>query len=107
MGGGQALTIGFDRLDLFSAVGAFSAAAPADFETRFAAALKDAPGTNSRLNLLWIGCGREDFLFSRNEKLAELLKVKGVRHAFVATEGAHTYTVWRRCLAEFAPLLFR
>ena len=38
-GGGQALTIGFRRLDRFSAIGAFSAAAPDDFEKAFAQVL--------------------------------------------------------------------
>lgn len=106
MGGGQTLHIGFGHLDLFSAIGAFSAAAPMDFETRFAAALADAPGTNRKLKSLWIACGRQDSLFERSEKLSQLLKSKGVRHTFVPTEGLHTYTEWRRYLGEFAPLLF-
>jgi enterochelin esterase-like enzyme len=107
MGGGQSLSIGFNHLELFSAVGAFSAAAPADFETRFAPALKDAKATNARLSMLWIGCGRQDSLFSRSEKLSELLNARQIRHTFRATPGAHTYTVWRQYLGEFVPLLFK
>ena len=107
MGGGQSLTIGFRHLDLFSAVGAFSAAVPGDFETQFAGALKDAEGTNRKLKVLWIGCGRQDSLFERSQKLSELLSAHQVRNTFRATEGAHTYTVWRQYLAEFVPLLFR
>jgi enterochelin esterase-like enzyme len=106
MGGGQALSIGFGHLDLFSAVGAFSAAVPADFEARFQAALAGAKATNERLNLLWIGCGKQDSLFGRSQKLSELLTAHGIRHTFRETEGAHTYTLWRQYLAEFAPLLF-
>ncbi len=107
MGGGQALSIGFGHLDLFSAVGAFSAAVPAEFETRFQSALADSKGTNERLSLLWIGCGRQDSLFGRSQKLSELLKARGIRHTFRDTEGAHTYTISRQYLGEFAPLLFR
>jgi enterochelin esterase-like enzyme len=107
MGGGQALTIGFGHLDRFSAVGAFSAAVPADFETRFAGALSDAKGTNAKLKLLWIACGRDDFIWERSKALDELLSKRGIEHTFRATEGAHTYTVWRQYLGEFAPLLFR
>ncbi len=107
MGGGQALSIGFSHLDLFSAVGAFSAAVPADFEARFQAVLADSKATNERLNLLWIGCGKQDSLFGRSQKLSESLTAKGIRHTFRDTEGAHTYTVWRQYLGEFAPLLFR
>jgi enterochelin esterase family protein len=80
---------------------------PADFETRFQAALADSKATNERLYLLWIGCGRQDSLFGRSEKLSELLKASGIRHTFRASEGAHTYTVWRQYLSEFAPLLFK
>jgi enterochelin esterase family protein len=107
MGGGQALHIGFGHLDLFNAVGAFSAAVPGDFETRFQPALAEAKTTNERLNLLWLGCGRQDSLFGRSEKLSELLNARGIRHTFRATEGAHNYTIWRQYLSEFAPLLFR
>jgi enterochelin esterase-like enzyme len=103
MGGGQSLSIGFGHLDLFSGIAAFSAAVPADFETRFAKALSSA---SSKLKVLWIGCGRQDSLFERSEKLAGLLTAHEVRHTFRATEGAHTYTVWRQYLAVFAPLLF-
>lgn len=107
MGGGQSLTVGLGHLDLFSAVGAFSSAVPQEFETRFAALLDDAKGTNAKLNLLWIGCGRSDFLIQRNDRLAEVLKARGVNHVYRQTEGAHTYTVWRQYLGEFAPLLFQ
>lgn len=106
MGGGQSIRIGFGRLDLFSALGAFSAAVPADFDSRFQEVLRDAEGVNRKLKVLWIGCGRDDFLFERNRKLIERLETLRIRHTFRATEGAHTYTVWRQYLGEFAPLLF-
>ena len=107
MGGGQSLSIGFGHPELFSAVAAFSAAVPGDFETRFAALLKDPAGTNKQLKTVWIGCGRQDSLFDRNQKLSELLNSHGVHNTFRATEGAHTYTVWRQYLGEFVPLLFQ
>jgi enterochelin esterase-like enzyme len=107
MGGGQALTIGFSHLDLFSAIGAFSSAVQTDFETKFASALSDEKATNAKLKLLWIGCGRQDFIWERSKKLAELLTARHIEHTFRATEGAHTYTVWRQYLGEFAPLLFQ
>lgn len=107
MGGGQSLIVGLGHLDLFSAVGAFSAAVPQDFEKRFDALLKDAKGTNGKLKLLWIGCGRSDFLIERNNKLDEILKANNITHTYRVTDGAHTYTVWRQYLGELAPLLFR
>lgn len=107
MGGGQSLHVGFSHLDLFSAVAAFSAAVPADFEIRFAGLLADPKGTNSKAKAIWIGCGRDDSLFPRSEKLSQLLTAHAIKHTFRTTEGAHTYTVWRQYLGEFLPLLFR
>lgn len=107
MGGGQSLTIGFDHLEMFDAIGAFSAAVPQDFEERFAKQLADPDAINSKLKLLWFACGKDDRLLERSEKLSALLKSKGVKHTFKATEGVHNYAAWRKYLAETAPLLFR
>jgi enterochelin esterase-like enzyme len=107
MGGGQALRIGLGHLELFSAVASFSGAIPSDFETRFAGLLKDPAGTNGKLKVLWIGCGQQDSLFGRSKSLSELLAKNQIRHVFRATDGVHNYTVWRKYLAEYAPLLFR
>ncbi len=107
MGGGHALQIGLDHLDLFSAVGAFSSAVPGNFESHFKSLLDDPDGTNKRLKLLWIGCGRQDPAFERNQKLSELLTAHQVRNTFHPTEGLHNFAIWRRYLVEVAPLLFR
>jgi len=107
MGGGQSLRIGLGHLDLFSAVASFSGAVPADFETRFAALLKDPQGANQKIKTLWIGCGQQDSLFGRSRGLSELLTKYQVKHIFHPTDGVHNYTVWRKYLAEYAPLLFR
>jgi len=107
MGGGQSLRIGLGHLDLFSSVASFSGAIPGDFETRFASILKDPNTTNQNLKTLWIGCGRQDSLFPRSSNLADLLTKYQIHHVFHPTDGVHNYTVWRKYLAEFAPLLFR
>ena len=99
MGGGQALSIGFHHLDLFSAVGAFSAAAPQNLDTQ---------GLDKhKLKVLWFGCGKDDSLFQRSAGLDALFTKRAIPHTFRVTPGAHTYTVWRQYLGEFAPLLFR
>ena len=107
MGGGQSLRIGLGHLDLFSAVASFSGAVPADFETRFAALLKDSKGTNQKIKTLWIGCGQQDSLFGRSRGLSELLTKYQVRHVFYPIDGVHNFTAWKKFLAEYAPLLFR
>jgi enterochelin esterase-like enzyme len=107
MGGGHALQIGLSHLELFSAVAAFSSAVPGNFESRFKPLLDAPDGTNKKLKHLWIGCGRQDPAFERNQKLSELLTAHKVRNTFYPTEGLHNFAVWRRYLVEVAPLLFR
>lgn len=107
MGGGQALQVGLTHLDLFSAVGAFSSAVPGNFENRFKTLLENPAQTNKKLKLLWIGCGLQDSAFERNRQLVALLASRKIYSSFLATEGRHNYAIWRRYLAEVAPLLFR
>ena len=105
MGGGQALTIGLRHLDLFAWVGGFSSAIPEQMAIADALAQPDA--TNQKLKLLWIGCGKDDFLLKRNEDFITLLKNKNIHHAWHLTDGNHSWPVWRGYLAELVPLLFQ
>ena len=54
-----------------------------------------------------MSCGTEERLIAPNRMLSDWLTAKGVRHTWVETEGAHSFRVWRRNLAEFAPQLFQ
>ena len=107
MGGGQALRAGLGHLDIFASVGGFSAATIPDFATRYQALLADPAGTNAKIKLLWLGCGRQDSLFGFSEKTAATLTTAKIRHTFFPMEGLHNYVVWRRCFEETATLLFR
>lgn len=107
MGGGQALRIGLAHLDQFAAVGGYSAATVPDFEERFKALLADPAGTNAKLKVLWIGCGKQDSLFAANERVAGILAKNQIRHTWVARDGFHDYFFWRRCFEETTMLLFR
>jgi len=105
MGGSETLLTGLNNLDKFAWIGAFSSGGiPDDFD-------KDFPGldakANQQIRLLWIACGTEDRLITVNRKFREWLKEKGIQHADIETPGMHTWMVWRRDLAEFAPQLFR
>ena len=105
MGGSESLLTGLNNLDKFSWVGAFSAGGlPEPFDKDFSGL--DAKA-NQELKLLWIACGTEDRLITPNRNLREWLKTKGIQHTDIETPGMHTWMVWRRNLAEFAPLLFR
>ncbi len=106
MGGGQSLTVGLNHVELFAWVGGFSTFLR-NPETIIAKTLADPKGTNEKLKLLWIACGKEDRLMEQAEQMSALLKGKDIHHQFLATEGNHSWPVWRRYLADFAPLLFR
>jgi enterochelin esterase-like enzyme len=105
MGGAESLLTGLNTLNQFAWIGAFSSGGiPEDFSTDF-------PGldakANQQLRLLWISCGTEDGLMWANRQFRTWLASKGIQHVDIETPGAHTWMVWRRNLAEFAPLLFR
>lgn len=105
MGGHHALTVALNHHDQFNWIGAFSSAPPPT--NSILAGLDGAETVNRDLKLFWIACGQKDFLFQNNGKFTALLKDKGIRHEYVVTEGDHSWPVWRRYLAEFAPKLFR
>jgi enterochelin esterase-like enzyme len=105
MGGSESLLVGLNALNQFAWVGAFSSGGLSEeFDTVFPALDTKA---NSQLHLLWIACGTEDRLIDTSRKLRDWLNSKGVRHTGIETPGAHTWMVWRRNLADFAPLLFQ
>ena len=105
MGGSESLVVGLNHLDRFAWIGAFSSAGPnANFAARFPAL--DAR-TAKQLRLLWIACGKEDGLLENNQRLVDWLKAKGVPATWTETPGEHSFRVWRRNLAAFAPLLFQ
>jgi enterochelin esterase-like enzyme len=104
MGGGQSLTVGLGNMDRFAWIGAFSAATPEPAALHELAANTEI--VNAKLRLLWIACGKDDFLKQRNEDFVAKLKERGVNHEWHLTEGDHSWPVWRRYLAEFVPKLF-
>jgi enterochelin esterase family protein len=105
MGGGQSLGVGLANLDRFAWVGAFSAAVPSSDAAQ--AIFADPAAAARKLKLLWIACGQDDFLRGRNEQFIATLKEKEVPHEWHLTAGDHSWPVWRKYLAEFAPKLFQ
>ncbi len=104
MGGAESLLTGLNALDRFAYVGAFSSGGlGADFSKDFPRLDKSA---NTKLHLLWVGCGEQDGLFAPNQKFCDWLSAQGIHHTWVHIPGQHSFRVWRRLLAKFAPLLF-
>ncbi|HEY2903595.1 MAG TPA: alpha/beta hydrolase-fold protein [Polyangia bacterium] len=108
MGGAHAVEIGLRHQELFSQIGSYSAGAPpGEVDTLVGPALEKPELINKQLKLFWIGCGRQDSLFARNEAFAKKLDDLKIKHTFHATDGFHNWAIWRRYLHESAPLMFR
>jgi enterochelin esterase-like enzyme len=105
MGGAESLHTGLNHLEEFSWIGAFSSGGiMLNFSEDFPAL---NASTNAKLHLLWIACGDKDGWTELNRDFNKWLDAKGIVHTSIETPGAHTWMVWRRNLASFAPLLFR
>ncbi|WP_197051670.1 sialate O-acetylesterase [Salegentibacter sp. Hel_I_6] len=104
MGGGQTLNFGLGNLDMFSWVGAFSAAP----NTKKPEELVPQPEkAKEKLNLLWISCGDEDDLLSFSQRTHEYLAKKNVPHIYYLEPGGHDFKVWKNGLYMFSKLLFK
>jgi enterochelin esterase-like enzyme len=102
-GGGQTLSIGLRHLNLFSRLGVFSAGSNNPLDA-FKDVAANAKKVDEQLDLLWIGCGTEDFAMPGAKRLDEFLTANGIEHTFRTTGGEHTWIVWRQYLKELAPL---
>lgn len=108
MGGGQTVNVGLKHLEVFAWFGPFSAAVHTmKFEERFPELTGNAAGTNGKIKLLWIACGRDDFLFAANQALDDTLTRSDIRHTFVVSDGDHSWLNWRPYLAGFASKIFQ
>lgn len=107
MGGGEAFRIGLNHPELFAYIGAFSPAlGVTNTKTDYEGALADPAKVNKDYKLIWIGIGKQDFLNKPVLQTHEELEKAGIKHVWVETEGTHSWTVWRKYLADFAPRLY-
>jgi enterochelin esterase family protein len=117
MGGMQTLNVAFGHLDDYGYIGVFSSGIfgiaggrgnsqpNRQWEEQHKAVL-DNPALKKGLQLLWIGCGKDDFLVQTSNATVALLKNHGFDVVSRESEGGHTWINWRNYLHEFAPLLF-
>jgi len=102
MGSGHSLHIGLGNLDLFSYVAAFSGGGRNQGIENMS-----ADELNKKLKVLYLGCGKTDFVFESANALDKLLTDKGINHLYTVTEGGHTWANWRHYLNEYAAMLFK
>ena len=105
MGGGQAVSIGLNHLELFSHVAGFSSYVGPPREA-VAAALDAPEAVNAALSCFWLAIGEDDFLLDDAEAFHQELRSVGIEHHYLITSGDHSWRVWRRYLAQLLPLLF-
>lgn len=108
MGGMQTFTIGLNHLETFSHLGIFSGV-PTNYNDLLKEAIGQGPAFNQRVKLLWFGAGTDEASFiGRQKELEGLLSKSGIKAQFYISNGTnHEFQTWRRCLREFAPLLFK
>ena len=108
MGGMQTFTIGLNNLNTFSYLGIFSGV-PTNYSDLLKDVLQQGPEFNRKLKLFWTGAGTDEASFiNRQNELRELLTKSGIKaQYYISPNTGHEFQTWRRCLHEFAPLLFR
>jgi len=108
MGGMQTFNIGLKRLETFSHIGFFSGV-PTNYEELLKDVMKQWPDFKERLTLLWSGAGVDEKQFvDRQNGFQKMIEEAGIEAKFYLSDGtAHEWQTWRRCLHEFAPLLFK
>lgn len=109
-GGYQTFQIVLNNLDRFSYVGGFSGAGifnpQADLRTVYNGVFSDSTTFNKKIHTFFLGIGSEEG--KRMKALSDALKDIGIKSTYYVSEGtAHEWLTWRRCLHEFAPLLFK
>lgn len=103
-GGNQGLSFGLHNLDKFSYMCSYSS-----FTDMNIPSVYDKPRrTNRKINLLWLGCGTDDFLYGTAKEYMEFLDRKGIRNIqyFTSDKLGHTWMNARHFLSCTLPLLF-
>jgi enterochelin esterase family protein len=114
MGGMQSHNISLAHLDTISHIGLFSGGSVGTNE------ITDMPAFKQKVKLVFVGYGSREIepgarrgggrggVGGDPKANTESLKEAGVNtHFYVSPQTAHEWLTWRRCLHDFAPLLFQ
>jgi enterochelin esterase family protein len=116
MGANQTIQITMNNLDKFSYIGGFSGTSnypnttEIDRATFMNGKFEDGEALNKQINLFWLGLGtKEPTPFPGSVgAFRAMLEKTGVKYGYYESQGtAHEWLTWRRCLYQFAPLLFK
>jgi len=109
-GSKQTMDLTTGHLDLFSYIGGFSGAgritSETDFKTVYSGAFANSDDFNKKVKVLFLGIGSVEGPGTKN--FHDALTKIGVKSIYYESPGtAHEWLTWRRCLYNFAPLLFK
>jgi enterochelin esterase-like enzyme len=91
-GDGQALFAGLPNLDKFAWLGSYSAYPTREGCEKNVGGLSAQPEVaNQQLKLLWLGVGKEGFLYTQAIAFDDYLKEKKIEHKSLVTGGGHTW----------------
>jgi enterochelin esterase-like enzyme len=115
MGGMQTFQIGLKHMDLFAYLGGFSGGGGGfgggafDPKTAHGGVMADPDAFNKKMSLIWLGIGttEPERMYQGIKTYHEALDQAGIKNVYYESPGtSHEWLTWRRCLHEFAPLLF-
>lgn len=103
-GGNQGLSFGLNHLDKFSYLCSYSSFTSMNIPRVYDKAKK----INKQINLFWLGCGTDDFLYGNAKEYMEFLDSKGIANIqyFTTDKMGHTWMNARHFLSQTFPLLF-
>jgi enterochelin esterase family protein len=109
-GGFQTLDITFNHLDKFEYIGSFSGALflnpETEIKTAYHSVFADPVAFNKKIKLFFLGIGSAEG--QRMKALSDGLTKAGIHNVYYESPNtAHEWHTWRRCLYQFAPLLFK
>ncbi len=111
MGGMQTFLTALAHLDKFAYIGGFSGSTGGlggkfDPKTSNNGVFADADAFNKKVKVLFLGIGSAEGPNTKN--FSDQLTKAGIKNIYFESPGtAHEWLTWRRCLNEFAPLLFK
>ncbi len=109
MGAMQSQWIAFNYPELYSGVGMFSGGFTVkDQFADYTELLNDSDSFNNTYSVLFASYGeQEGERFREARTILEEYAKKGINSTIYSTPGYHEWDVWRYCVYEFLPLLFR